>query len=450
MEAEYNEDFEYEDVEAGDEASESDETMEAAEADEGDEVYEADEGESDEADEGDEGAESAGRFYEASDEDAEASDEMSEADEADEAVLSASARLQQVQDRNKRLAYARGIAADQRLEARRAAATQRSLTNQLRSIPSGGVARVQSVAPLQGAGVVTAVLPNGRQSRMRIIPTVASVREVNRLRVSLLGNERKQAVATARNSRAIRSLAVAQAAAVKKLTVQQVKSDKDLGKRLLEGHNRLDKRITKELGSGTGFSDKRTRRMLRQIERQRRRSLMDGVLLATAAPFYSAYGDKSDPFGFNNWVLTGSTLGWMVGDEVIDAFAGKSSALRSLATVWSYAAPVGNGLTNYLALRNYQHVRFISGVATIDSKNEVVIELKDYIATGSFDDFKTRDHFAAAAPRSHDVGVTAILFENNSKLRLTLNNAPETGKPSVDVVWVVDTGEFSKTITATT
>jgi hypothetical protein len=81
---------------------------------------------------------------------------------------------------------------------------------------------------------------------MRIIPTVALIREVNRLRSVITVNERRQAIAIGKNARAIAALAAAQAAAVRKLTADQVKSDKDLRKRLVEGHNRLNQRITKD------------------------------------------------------------------------------------------------------------------------------------------------------------------------------------------------------------
>jgi hypothetical protein len=74
---------------------------------------------------------------------------------------------------------------------------------------------------------------------MRIIPTMALIREVNRLRSAMSVNDRRQAIAIGKNSRAIAALAVAQAAAVKRLTAEQVKSDKDLRRRLVEGHNRL-------------------------------------------------------------------------------------------------------------------------------------------------------------------------------------------------------------------
>ena len=130
-----------------------------------------------------------------------------------------SARLRADRDRKRRAEWARRIAADQRVEARRAATTLQTITRQIRSIQTGGRTRLQSVGPLQGRGAATAILPNGRRSRMRIIPTVAPISEVNRLRSA-------QAVAIGKNSRAIAALAVAQAVAIKKLTAQQVKSDK--------------------------------------------------------------------------------------------------------------------------------------------------------------------------------------------------------------------------------
>ena len=167
-----------------------------------------------------------------------------------------SARLRANRDRNRRAAWARRIAADQRLEARRAATILQTITRQIRSIQTGGRTRLNFVGRLQGAGVVTAILPNGRRSRMRIIPATALIREVNRLR---------SAQAAAMNSRAIAALAVAQAAAVKKLSAEQVKSDKDLRKRLVEAENRLNRRMTKELSGGSVVFDKDGKRLMRAL-----------------------------------------------------------------------------------------------------------------------------------------------------------------------------------------
>ncbi len=151
-----------------------------------------------------------------------------------------SARLRADRDRKRRAEWARRIAADQRVEAQRAASTLQTFTRQIRSIQTGGRTKLSSVGALRGAGVVTAILPNGRRTRMRIIPTVAPISEVNRLRSA-------EAVAIGKNSRAIAKLAAAYAAAVKKLSAEQVKSNNDLRKRLVEADNRLNGRITKEL-----------------------------------------------------------------------------------------------------------------------------------------------------------------------------------------------------------
>jgi hypothetical protein len=75
---------------------------------------------------------------------------------------------------------------------------------------------------------------------MRILPATALIREVNRLRSA-------QAAAI---SRVIAALAVAQGAAVKKLLAEQVKSDKDLRKRLVEAENRLNRRGPLRLAQG--------------------------------------------------------------------------------------------------------------------------------------------------------------------------------------------------------
>ena len=158
-----------------------------------------------------------------------------------------SARLRANRDRNRRAEWARRIAADQRLAAQRAATTLQIITRQIRSIQRGGRTRLYSVGSLQGAGVVTAILPNGRRSRMRIIPTVAPISEVNRLRSVVIVNDRRQASAITQNARAIASLAAAMTAAVKRLMAEQVRSDKDLRKRLVEADDRLNRRITKKV-----------------------------------------------------------------------------------------------------------------------------------------------------------------------------------------------------------
>jgi hypothetical protein len=366
-----------------------------------------------------------------------------EADTEDEGVdeaiqMSASARMQA---QNRQQFWARRVATDQRRDQQRAIDTQRQITDRIRNIRIGGPPKVTSVGTLQGAGVVTAILPNGRRSRMRIIPTVAPVSEVNRLRSVVLTNEKRQAVATRVNSKAIANLAVAQAAAVKRLTDQQVKSDKDLGKRIVEGHNRLDSRITKELSGGSGMLDKHRKRMMRQLQRQRQRSLMNSVLLATSAPFFVAYGDRESPFAKNNLILTGSLLGFMLGDEALDWMSPKPGTMQNVAQWWSYLAPIGNGALVYWLLGDKQHERFITGINTIEgTKGEFIVDLpKDRIAKGSEADFKKETHVAVATaigPAQSNIFIAAQ-FQDDGKLKLTTN--PVSFPGNVQVMWFVDT-----------
>jgi hypothetical protein len=418
-----DESFEYDEDTEGDESIEADESMEAA----GDESFEADEdvGEADEA------------VFEASD--GEGIDEADgEADEAiDEAVeMSASARLRADQDKNRRAEWARQIAADQRVEAQRAASTQRSITERLRSIQVQGAPTVSTVGSLRGAGVVTATLPNGRRSQMRIIPTLAAVSEVNRLRTVVLTNERRQALATRNNARAISSLAVAQAAAVKRLTDQQVKSDKDLSRRVVEGDNRLDRRITKELSGGTGILDKHGKRMMRVMRRQRQRALMNNITLVTSAPLFAAYGDR-ELFSKNNGILTGSLAFWLFSDEFVDLISGKSAFAKGGANFLSYVAPLANIGTVMGFLHNKQHERYISGVTDVPAAGTATISLTNSaVKKRSAEDFKGKEHTvvanlvgAAAAP--NDVRGN---IDNNGNLILTINPVG-AGK----VAWIVDT-----------
>jgi hypothetical protein len=165
------------------------------------------------------------------------------------------------QDRRRHADWARRIAADQRLEAQRAAAAIRSISRQARSIRTGGGRRPNVVPALKGAGVVTVILPNGRRSRMRIVPALAPIQEVNRLRSVIIVNERRQAIAIEKHARAIAALAAAETAAVKKLLAMQTRSDRDLRDRLVEAADRLDWRIDEDRSRRSTTADKKGSRV---------------------------------------------------------------------------------------------------------------------------------------------------------------------------------------------
>jgi hypothetical protein len=446
---------------------EYDEGMGEAGDSEGDESYGASEG----TDEADEGAdERASEADEAADEAADESDtlgghmEADEADEgsdeADEAVdeayeMSAAARLRASEDRNRRATWARRLAADQRMEAQRAATAQRAIADRIRAIPITSRTRIASVGALQGAGVVTAILPNGRRTRMRIVPTVAPISEVNRLRSVVLANERRQAAAIATNARAVTSLAAAQSTSTKKAMAQQIKSDAELSRRVVEGDNRLDARITKELSGGSGILEKHSKRMISVLKRERRRAMMNNVLLATSTPFFLAYGDRESPFTKDNAIITGSTLFWLLGDDLISAWSANKGFMQGLASVWSYGAPLANGGGLYWWFRNKQNQRFIAGISPVlyTGTETEGIDVPGMIKKDGVADFIAAGHSVVAsfADNSSSGTVRARLDKTTGKLYLSIDNGKSVGSPltsTANVAWIVDTKAPTKAVGA--
>ena len=368
--------------EGSDEAfDEYDEDNEAA-----DETFEA----SDEADEAaDEADEASDESYEASDEADEASDEGSD-EGVDEAIDPRSSRIRAYQDQARRNVFQSGLNRVAATEARRAAETRQALTDRLRNIRLGGATRSQTASPLQG-GLVRGTLANGRSVMIKFTPALAPVSQVNQLRATFNKNDKQQAAALATQRKALASLASAQAAAVSKLTAQQVKSDKELGNRIAAGHNRLDKRISTEVAANKASLDKQNRRMMRHLRRIRQRQLLNSVLITSAMPLYAAYGQR-DLFSRNNLILTGALGGFLVGDEVIDAVSGKSKSgvPSTIANAWSWAAPVANFATSYFLLKDRQNERFVTGIApatatTLSTTVPLVVE--PTIGKDSKDDF---------------------------------------------------------------
>ena len=171
--------------------------------------------------------------------------------------------------------------------------------------------------------------------------------------------------------------------------------------------------------------------------------MWNSVLLATAAPFFAAYGERSRPFSRNNLILTGSLLAWLVVDEIVDAFAGRSGALRGVASLWSYLAPIGNGATAFFLLDNQQHERFVSGVTEIPAgpPGAVTVSLTNgLIAKNAIDDFKKEKHAVVATlldPASAAGTVTELRATvNDGNLTLTIDPAPTV---AAKVAWIVDT-----------
>jgi hypothetical protein len=137
----------------------------------------------------------------------------------------------------------------------------------------------------------------------------------------------------------------------------------------------------------------------------------------------------------------------MVGDEVLDSFAGKSKALRTIASGWSWTAPVWNSLISYYALRHQQNERFISGFSTVTNTTAAAlagpytIDIKPLIGTKSFADFSAKPHSiqaTVAAGPAAGTTVNATFNADKSQIILTFGAALAAGAAAT-VAWMVDT-----------
>jgi hypothetical protein len=275
---------------------------------------------------------------------------------------------------------------------------------------------------------------------------------VNKLASRIASNDKRQARAEAANSRAINRLAAAQAASVKQMGAAQIKSDAQLAKKIADGDARLEKRISAELTGKGGIGAANKKMLMRVVKTQRRRAIWNTITIASALPFFIAYGDRKELFGKNNLILAASLGGWLLADELVDQFTGKGKDTGTLAKgadLWSYIAPVGNAATTYFLLKDGQHERFITGVAkvTIDAtgatftSEPIALKVGDDIK----DDFEKRDDVRVLATiNSAPQGITGLANiqakVTGGKLTVTVTpDAVGATAQTVEVAWVVDT-----------
>jgi len=416
------EDTEYDDDDEDAEYDDDDESfgLEDAEYDDDDEGFELEDAEYDDDDEG--------AF-----EDAEYDDDDEAAERRRRGRRRSYRRRMILRARARRRKRMRAARARQRRAAARARAAMKRMRARFRKIGKARRVKLRRVTRLRGSGVVTAQLPNGRRTRMRISPAPASIRSVNKLSARINANAKRQARVTSANAKALKRLSVAQSAAIKRLTAQQVKADKALSKRIVAGDLKLERRIAKELRGHNSAVARHRRTVTAAIKRQQRRSLMNNVLLATSLPLWSAYGDKSKPLGKNNVILALSTLGLLAADDVIDTLFVKKprGALATATSVMSYLAPVGNAAV-YAALRKTQE-RFVVGSATVSLEKGVGSQAVD---------FSDRNGFKKAPMRSLAMAVsddgTATASTGSDKVTLNVTGA-DAAATSTTVVWLVDT-----------
>ena len=171
----------------------------------------------------------------------------------------------------------------------------------------------------------------------------------------------------------------------------------------------------------------------------------------------AAFGDAGSIFTRNNLFLAGNQLFWIFLDPVLRRLGVISGTSPSVIT---WLAPVGSLVTGQLALANQQHVRFISGVATVTPPKVTFDVLRDRVADGFYKEFQRRT----------DIPVTAVVLDNApfvpfaevregvlrvgaTPIDIPVPSPPDddgdvvvvslkaaSGPTTVRVAWVVDTG----------
>lgn len=384
------------------------------------------------------------------DDDEEAFDEgyayMGEADEAFAAELSRRARnrrralqLAKRADRMRKIAQA-----TQKKAIRDARKTRQMLYKKLRAIRKRGRVSLPRISKARGTGYVTAILPNGRRTKMMFRPALATATDVNRLTRQISANGVKQARAIRVQANNIKLLKSAQSSAVKSLTAQQLKSSKLLTKQITVGDKNLDKRITKLVSNQKKSGRKQDVKMLSHIRQQQKRSTWNVALAASAIPLFAAYGDRAggdnaDPLTKKNLFIAGSTTVFLFADDLVDRFLTRGKKWRGAYNIWNIAAIFANWGAVWWFMKDRQHERFVTGISTVRGNAEnapIPIPVgKDH----KFETFENPTVVACLKSSSVEVhGVKAKVEQGNLLLTLT-GNENLNQDSTAEVAWQVDT-----------
>jgi hypothetical protein len=330
-----------------------------------------------------------------------------------------------------------------RMKARSAARkAQKQLYGKLKAIRRHPRVPLPRISIARGTGYVTAILPNGRRTKMMFKPSLATRTDVNRLTRQISAVGVKQARAIRVQDKNIKLLKSAQTTAVKSLTAQQLKSTKLLTKQITDGDKNLDKRITKLVSNQKKTGHKQDVKMLGQIRQQQKRSTWNTALVASAIPLFAAYGDRAigdnaNPITAKNAFIAGSTVFFLFADDLLNHFMKRGGKKwRTGASIWNIAAPFANWGVVWLFMKNRQHHRFITGLTDVTGSAESPAIA---IPVAKNNDMAANPPVVASLITATDavVGVKARIDQGN--LYLTLIGDSLTGASHASVAWQVDT-----------
>ena len=321
----------------------------------------------------------------------------------------------------------------------------------------------------RGVRQLSAILPNGRTLWLRVAEPLAPAASLDHLAhlVERAGDGRRAAIAA--HVDAIDRLSARVSDDTERLQRGWAARQRESRRRLLAGSRRLEQRFERAWEELQSRLDRQLKIDDEHLRRLRRRDFWDKILLASSLPFFAAYGDREDPFGSNNLALLFLLLIWLAGDEVVQAIFGTGSSKSRYAVadadVWSYIAPIANGLAAWWLLGDRQHERFVTGVTTVPLDGEPVrpghvfhryhveVDLRTRIATDHFPDFETFSDVPAVATLGamHPSNGGAVIDPRISRLtakvrqgvlKLTFEAVPQ--KACIDIGWMVDTDDPSR------
>lgn len=416
MSGEASEYFEY------DEDSESDESDEGLESDEAD-SFENDEGdENDESFETDESDEHDEALHLVEGYESDESDENDESEDSTDPRLSYAARIQ-ARNQARQAAWRRNVTSMQAADARAARANQRAISQR---VQNAARTRTQTLRPLRGADVITLQLPGRPPLRAMMRPVPASAVEVNKLRQVLATND-------ARQSRALSRMGSAQAAGFKRITDRQLKNERDLARKIVEGDNSLNKLITKESTERKQAIEKQKKAVLSAVKRAEMRQVWNVALVGSAAPLWTLYADRSKLTAERNVKFLASNVGWLYADEIFGSVMGRGQ--RNVTSNLGWLSVVGNIATMLYLAKDEQHQRFVSVTRTFDTDGTLTLSAADLgIAKEYQSEFEGFSEVRAVATYVDSKESTTAISVSWANKTLTV-----TGASGAKVVVVVDT-----------
>ncbi len=201
-----------------------------------------------------------------------------------------------------------------------------------------------------------AVLRNGRTLWLKIDPEPVTEQRLENL-VRFANSSRKKLsrsiALNLRNTKKLSTLITAGAETFHR------KNNRVL-KRLAQGDSRLNRRINAYQNQLRKSFDADEEALKKQLSGRTWKSRFDRLVLVSAAPLLSAYGQRTNPFASNNLVITIALGLWLFGDDITNLVTGKKEETTGL-DLWSVTAPAANFLTVWWMLRNMQHERFVTG-----------------------------------------------------------------------------------------